>query len=123
MHPLAQNARRHKKPWQLPPTGRREASFLLQLADGRNAGRVLPVDRAGGELDQRLTYRDPLIANQANPIALQQRDDQHRPGMQDHLPGSRAAVGGTLIDFNDVESRRLQQHAGCGGMIGHTLCD
>ena len=64
------------------------------------------VDRAGGQFDQFFIDGDPVIANQANAVGIDQRQNDRRPRMHNGLARMNCAVG---------KLSRLANHAKAGG--------
>ena len=68
------------------------------------------LDCPGGNLEQPAAHRQPVIADQADAIAVEDGDDGHGAGMLDDLAHVFASVRQTLAAAHHAKATRLEQY-------------
>ena len=114
MHPFPENPRRHPKRAGGRETARPIPGLLDEFPGRGGLERLDPVERAGGQLEERPSDGDADHLDEADFDRREEWHDDDTPRMLDHLAHLPRAPRPRLGAADDPETPRHEEHVGGG---------
>jgi hypothetical protein len=115
VHPLAEDARRGEELAKLLQPARRVTRLLLQLARRRHLDGFRRLQGARGDLPEGLANVGPHVAQQADVVVGDERQDGDRAGVQDDIAADDLAAVVELLVDGDLDLAADVNDGACHG--------